>query len=106
MNQRVIHLSPLQVTPGMCLARAVSRADGVVLLAAGSELTKDKLAQLTQRGVEVVFLAVAETRDEETIAAEIAATEARVTHLFRGEAGMARSELRQVILAYRRDEAA
>ena len=103
MTTKAVCLTPLRVTPGARLARPVLRTDGNMLLAAGSELDSDQLANLWERGIEFVYIEVADTRDDETRAHDLAAVGARVKQLFRGPSNAARDELQAVVLAYRRE---
>lgn len=102
MTQKSICLTPLRVVPGARLARPALRPDGKLLLAAGTVLDREQLAQLFQRGVEYLHVEFEDSRDGEAIARDIAATEARIAHLFRGAGGEAREELRAAVAAYRR----
>jgi hypothetical protein len=63
----------LSLAPGMRLAQPVRRADGVVLLPAGSELDADQVRHLIQRGVEFVHVMHKETRDAAQIERDVAA---------------------------------
>ncbi|MEI8163499.1 MAG: hypothetical protein WCI19_10220 [Betaproteobacteria bacterium] len=102
MADRSVCVSTLSLKPGARLAQAVRRADGGLLLAAGTELDIDHLRQLVQRGIECVHVLQQETRDAEQIGRDVAAAAARVAHLFRGESGAARDELAAVVADYRR----
>ncbi len=104
MTTRAVCLTPIRVTPGVRLARPVLRADGNVLLAAGTELDRDQLAQLWERGIEYVYIETSDERDEAAKARDLAAAEARVATLFRGTSSESRDSLRAAILAYRRAE--
>ena len=95
----------LSLAPGMRLAQPVRRADGVVLLPAGSELDADQVRHLIQRGVEFVHVMQKETRDAAQIERDVAAADARVAHLFRGDGSAARKDLGAAITAYRRHAA-
>lgn len=106
MSTKTVCLTPLRVKAGATLARAVQRADGKLLLPAGSELDADQLNHLNQRGIEFVYVEVDDERDEASIARDIATAEAHVNHLFRGETSEAREELKATMLAYRRARAA
>lgn len=105
MTTKAVCLTPLRVTPGACLARPVLRTDGNMLLAAGSELDSDQLANLWERGIEFVHIEVKDERDDEARARDLAAVEARVNQLFRGPGNTVRDELHATILSYRRQEA-
>lgn len=87
----------------MRLAKKVLRADGVVLLNAGTELDETELSHMHQRGVEFAFVEVPETRDAEAIQAEVQAMQERVEYIFRpvSEESDARRELKQAVLAFR-----
>ena len=103
MRMRNVCLAPGLVTPGMTLAKAVNGRDGQPLLAAGAELDANVLERLIRRGVEIVWVAIPDERDDETIALELRAAEARIETIFRGQNSPARSALRQAILDYRRE---
>ena len=103
MRMRNVCLAPGLVTPGMALAKAVNGRDGQPLLATGAELTANVLERLIRRGIEVVWVAAPDERDEETIALELRAAEARIDTIFRGQSSPARSALRQAILDYRQE---
>lgn len=105
MTTKAICLTPLRVTPGARLARPVLRTDGNMLLAAGSVLDSDQLANLWERGIEFVHIEVEDERDDETRARDLAVVVARVNQLFRGPGNTARSELHAAVLAYRSQEA-
>lgn len=102
MADRTVRVSTLGLEPGARLACAVRRADGALLLPAGTEVDVDQLRQLIQRGIECVDVLQEETRDAAQIEQDIAAAAARVAHLFRGEGSAAREELATVIADYRR----
>lgn len=102
MNSRIVCLAPGRVAPGMTLAAAVIGRDGHILLAAATALDAEMLERLIRRGVESISVLVADTRDPETIAMELAAAEARVETIFRGVGNPARQELHMAILEFRR----
>lgn len=102
MAERSICMSTLAATPGQRLALPVRRADGEVLLPAGTELEVDHLRNLIQRGIDCIYVAQEETRDAEQIERDIAAAAARVAHLFRGPGSAAREELAEAVADYRR----
>ena len=91
----------------MRVAKSVLRPDGAVLLNEGAELDEDELANLHKRGVEFVFVAVADDRDDATRAAEDAQKRARIEFIFRpADADCdARNELKAAILTYRLGDA-
>lgn len=101
MKTRALCLSPGRVAPGMTLAKAVTDRDGNTLLAASTVLDSAMLDRLIRRGVEAMTVLVADTRDAETIAGELAAAEARVAYIFRGEGNPSREVLYKAILDYR-----
>ena len=102
MADRTVCVSTLGLKPGARLAQAVRRADGGLLLAAGTELDIDNLRQLLQRGIECVHVLQHETRSAEQIEHDVTAAESRVAHLFRGASGAARGELAAAVTDYRR----
>lgn len=102
MTTKAVCLTPLRVTPGARLARPVLRADGNMLLAAGSELDSDQLANLWERGIEFVYIEVEDARDDATREHDLAAVESRMRQLFHGPSNAARDELQAAVLAYRR----
>lgn len=102
MADRTVCVATLGLKPGARLAQAVRRADGGLLLAAGTELDIDNLRQMIQRGIECVHVLQQETRSAEQIAHDVAAAEARVAHLFRGASSEARDELAAAVTDYRR----
>lgn len=106
MKQRIVSRHPVLVTPGATLARSVLRADGVLLLASGTELDADNLSHLHQRGVEVIFISEDDPREPDAIAAELAAADARVGQIFAGESSDMRDDLARAVLVYRRSQAA
>ena len=101
MADRTVCVATLGLKPGARLAQAVRRADGGLLLAAGTELDIDNLRQMIQRGIECVHV-LQETRSAEQIAHDVAAVEARVARLFRGASSEARDELAAAVTDYRR----
>ena len=103
MKTRALCLSPGRVAPGMTLARAVTDREGNTLLAAGAVLDSAMLDRLIRRGVEAMAVLVADTRDADAIASELAAAEARVAYIFRGQGSAARQALHAAILDYRRE---
>lgn len=105
LAERTVCIATLALKPGAVLAQAVRRADGVLLLPAGSEVDADQLQQLLQRGVEYVHVLQEETRDTARIARDVAAAEARVVQLFRGKTSEARQQLAAAVSDYRRREA-
>ena len=97
MKTRALCLSPGRVAPGMTLARAVTDREGNTLLAAGAVLDSAMLDRLIRRGV----VLVADTRDADAIASELAAAEARVAYIFRGQGSESRNALQKAVLDYR-----
>lgn len=81
------------------------RADGVLILPAGSEIDVDQLQRLIQRDIEYVYVLQAETRTAEDIARDIAVEAARVAHLFRGTGSDSRLALGTTITDYRKQAA-
>ena len=102
MTDRTVCVSTLSLKPGARLAQAVRRADGGLLLAAGTEIDVDHVQQLIQRGIEVVHVLQEETRDAAQIERDVAAAVERVTRLFRGASSDARNELAATVTDYRR----
>ena len=102
MAERTVCVSTLGLKPGARLAQAVRRADGGMLLPAGTELDIDNLRQLVQRGIECVHVLQQETRDAGQIERDVAAAAERVAHLFRGQSSPARDDLAAAIADYRR----
>jgi hypothetical protein len=105
MKTRTVCLPPGELLPGMVVATQVSGAQGSVLLAAGSVLDAPALDKLRRRGIEALTVSIPDTRDEATIAGELAAAAARVDHIFRGPGSAARTALRDAVHAYRRKQA-
>lgn len=104
-SERDVCIPILGLAPGTRLAQPAHRADGAVLLPAGTELDVDQLRRLIQRGVEFVHVMQKETRDAAQIERDVAAAAARVAHLFRGDGSAARKNLGAAITAYRRHAA-
>jgi hypothetical protein len=104
MTQRAISLTPMRVTPGARLARDVLRGDGQVLLAAGAELDREAIAHLFERGVELVWITVDDPRDEATRTAQWQVTEEHLRLVFRGPSNSVRDELRDALIAHRRQQ--
>ena len=105
MADRDVCVSTLRLKPGARLAQAVRRADGGLLMAAGTELDLDQLRQLIQRGVETVYVRQEETRNAAQIERDVAAAAQRVARLFRGQSSPARDELAAAVSDYRRHAA-
>ena len=105
MADRTVCVSILSVQPGARLAQAVRRADGALLLPAGTEIDVDHLRHLIQRGIEYVYVLKEETRDAAQIERDVQAAEARVAYLFRGGGSAVHGELAAVIIDYRCREA-
>jgi hypothetical protein len=82
----------------------VLRGDGQVLLAAGTVLDGETIAHLFERGVEMIWIAVDDTRDDATRAQESKAADAHVRHLFRGPSNAVRDELRDAVLTHRQQQ--
>lgn len=101
MKTRVRCLSPGRIAPGMTLAKAITDRDGNTLLAADTILDSGMLDRLIRRGVETITVLVADDRDADTIAGELAAAEARVAYIFRGHSSQSRDALRSAVLDYR-----
>lgn len=101
MKSRTICYSPGRVAPGMSLAKAVQDRDGNILLAAGTVLELEMIDRLIRRGVETISVLVPDTRDEETIALELQAAQARIDTIFRGTGSPARDMLRAAVTSYR-----
>ncbi len=102
MADRTVCISTLGLKPGARLAQAVRRADGGLLLSAGTEVDVDQVRQLIQRGIACVHVLQEETRDAAQIQRDMAAAVERVALLFRGKSSDARDELAAVITDYRR----
>lgn len=102
MTDRTVCIASLSLKPGARLAYDVRRADGAVLMRAGTQIDADQLRQLIQRGIECVEVLEQETRDAAQIERDVAAAAERVAHLFRGNSNAARDELAGVIGEYRR----
>jgi hypothetical protein len=98
---RTVCISTLSVQPGARLEQAVRRADGALLLPAGTEIDVYQLRQLIQRGIEYVYVLQEETRDAAQIERDIQAAETRVAYLFRGGGSTAHGELGAAIIDYR-----
>lgn len=105
MKTRALCLSPGRIAPGMTLVKAVTDRDGNTLLAAGTALDSEMLDRLIRRGVEAMTVLVVDPRDADAIASELAAAEARVAYIFRGEGSPSREALHKSILDYRRENA-
>lgn len=105
MKTRTACLTPGQLLPGMTIETPLIGPQGTVLLAAGTTLDEYALKQLGRRAIEFVTVSVPDSRDDETIAREVAETAARVEYIFRGEGSSARASLRNTIMAYRRKQA-
>ena len=105
MTQKEVCLTPQRIVPGSRLARAAKRADGNLLLTAGTELDRDQLAQLFERGIEFVYVEANDSRDEAAIARDVAAADERVNHIFRGPGSEARQSLHKAVALYRRQGA-
>lgn len=103
--ERKVCMPTLGLKPGARLAHAVRRADGVLLLAEGTEVDVDQLRQLIQRGIDCVDILEEETRDAAQIERDLAAAAARVAHLFRGRSSEARDALAAAVAGYRRQAA-
>lgn len=102
LAERIVCVSTLGLEPGARLAQAVRRADGALLLPAGTEIDVDQLRQLIQRGIECVYVLREETRGPEQIERDIAAAAVHVARQFRGASSPARDELAAAIGDYRR----
>ena len=105
MKTRVVCLPPGQLQPGMIVAAPIVGSQGAVLFAAGCTLDEYGLEQLRRRTIEFVTVSVPDSRDEATIAREIAEATARVETIFRGTGSTARAALRDTVLNYRRKQA-
>lgn len=103
MKSRNMFFAPGRAAPGMTLAMAISDRDGHALLAEGTVLTAEILDRLIRRSVPTLCALVLDTRDDGTIASELATAKARVETIFRGAGSPARDELRAAILNYRQE---
>ena len=103
MKSRTLYFAPGRAAPGMTLAKPIIDRDGNTLLAAATVLTSEMLDRLIRRCIETVCVLVLDTRDDETIASELATASARVDAIFRGPGSPARNDLRAAILNYRQD---
>ncbi len=104
MTHRAISLTPMRVAPGARLARDVLRSDGQVLRTAGTLLENETITHLFERGIEMVWVAIDDARDDAARAEQLCTAEARVQQLFRGPGNSVRDELREALLAYRRQQ--
>lgn len=105
MKTRIVCMPPGQLAAGMIIAAPVNGPQGSVLLAAGAELDDHSLEQLRRRGISFVCVSLADSRDESTIAREVAEAAARVGYIFRGEGSTSRQALHETLLNYRRKQA-
>lgn len=103
MKLRNICLSPGLAAPGMTLANAVNGRDGSQLLAAGTVLDADKLERLIRRGVETLWVCIADVRDQTTIDLELRSAEERIAAIFQTPGNAAREALRTAVSSYRRE---
>lgn len=101
IKQRILCLAPGRATPGMVLARPVLDREGAVLLSPETVLDLTMLERLIRRGIDAISVLVPDSRDEETIARELASVRNRVEVIFRGPTDAAREELRAAVLAFR-----
>ncbi|MFZ4534682.1 hypothetical protein [Propionivibrio sp.] len=101
MKSRTMYFAPGGVSPGMTLAKAVTDREGHTLLVAGTQVDSEILERLIRRGVEVVGVLVADSRDEQTIADELVAARTRVETIFRGDGSPAKKGLHDAILNFR-----
>ena len=106
MKTRVVCLPPGEVLPGMTLAAPITGSNGKVLLATGVTLDEAALENLRQRAVPFVSVAVPDSRDEATIARDLAEAAARIDYIFRGTGSDARDELRRIVADYRQRQLA
>lgn len=103
MKSRTLYFAPGQVAPGMTLAKAVVDREDNTLLAAATVLTAEMLERLIRRRIETVCVQVPDSRDEQSIANELAAARSRVDAIFRGPGSAARQALHAAILDYRQE---
>lgn len=103
MKFRTVCFSPGCIAPGMTLAKPVTDREGKTLLSADTELDLETIDRLIRRGVETVWIQVLDTRDELTIADDLAAAQSRVEKIFRGPGSASRQTLRAAVLQYRLD---
>ena len=102
MKTRTVCLPPGELAPGMIVATPICGPQGAVLLAAGAVLDETTLEHLRRRNLEFLSVHVPDPRDDATVAAEIAAAEARVAYIFRGDGSEGRSSLCRIVAEYRR----
>lgn len=103
MKSRTVCFSPGCIAPGMTLAKPVIDRDGKTLLAADTDLDLETIDRLIRRGVETVWIQVLDTRDEQTIADDLATAQSRIERIFRGTGSAARQALRAAVMQYRLD---
>ena len=103
MKNRIVCLPPGGVTPGMALAADIKNTRGKVLLTAGTVLDGQSLDSLVRRGIEAIFVTVADTRDLPTIGRQLAEAQNRVDYIFRGPLDRTGAELKAVVQNYRRE---
>ena len=101
MKTRALCLSPGRVAPGMTLARAVTDREGNTLLAAGAVLDSAMLDRLTRGGADAMPAHVPDARDPDPSGGELAAAEARIAYIFRGQGSESRNALQKAVLDYR-----
>ena len=101
IKQRSMCFAPGRATPGMTLAKAIQDRDGNSLLAAGTVLDLVMLERLIRRGIESISVLVPDTRDSETIDAELRSVCNRLEIIFRGPGSPARDELRAAVTDFR-----
>lgn len=103
MKQRNTCLPTGLVTPRMTLASAVNGRDGSQLLAAGTLLDTDMLERLIRRGVETLWISIADERDQTRIDFELRSAEERIAAIFQTPGSAAREALRVAVSNYRRE---
>lgn len=92
---------PALARPGMRLFHPVTLADGRVLMRAGKVLDELSLLSLQQRGIEYVFVAVADRRSHFEAEADRLMAREQVEFIFRGASTRPRESLKEAVVAYR-----
>ena len=101
MKYRTLCAAPGCTAPGVTLAKPVLDPEGKNLLSSGTVLDAEMLERLVRRNVEFIHVLLPDTRDEATVANEIAVLERRLSHIFRGHSSPARIALRAAVHAFR-----
>lgn len=104
MKTRSICLPPGRLQPGMTTVTAIFTRQGEELLPVNCTLDEAMIERIKRRLIKCVIVTTPDERDAVAIARDIETEEKRLAYIFRGESSEVRSDLREAVGLYRRQQ--